>query len=171
MIRPLKRPLPRRHPDTRVTGCLRVLVIQCLLLTFVTPAFAHASLVSAAPAPGETVPPALAEIRLTFDEPLTVGSTFVVYAGGFQVVSGIAPQVEGQTLRASLAAPLASGTYAVQWKAVTEDGHSVEGSYQFGVSEAASKGKGTNWLPVIGGGLLVGAILILAAFVFRRRVL
>ncbi len=130
---------------------------------------AHASLLSASPAPGETVPPRLAQIRLEFDDSLLADSTFVVYAKGFQAVTGISPQVEGNILIAALASPLAPGTYTVQWKAVTEDGHSVDGSYQFGVSESASNR--LSWLSMVGATVLVVLGLVGARYVIRRRML
>ncbi|MGH2524071.1 MAG: copper resistance CopC family protein, partial [Anaerolineales bacterium] len=108
-----------------------------MLAPSASPALAHASLVSADPAPGVTVPATFAEISLTFDEALIPGSTFTLFTNSFQKLEGISPRVEGVMLRAALPAPLAPSTYTVQWKAVTGDGHSVEGSYQFGVSEAA----------------------------------
>jgi hypothetical protein len=133
------------------------------------PAFAHASLLSASPAPGETVPPGLARIRLEFDDSLAAGSTIVVYGEGFQAVAGISPQVEGNILIAALASPLAPGAYTVQWKAVSEDGHSVDGSYQFGVSESASNR--LSGLSTVGAIVLVVASLVGAGYVIRRRML
>jgi methionine-rich copper-binding protein CopC len=114
---------------------LAVFSVVSLLLTL--PALAHTELVSAAPAPGAVAPPTLAEIRLTFNEPLSPGSTLELLAENFQKVPGLAPQIDGSTLSAKLTAPLAAGQYTVQWKAIGEDGHAVEGSYPFSVSAEA----------------------------------
>jgi methionine-rich copper-binding protein CopC len=124
---------------------------------------AHAELLDADPRPGATVS-SPAEIRLTFTEPLSAGSAFVVYAAGFQAVPGIAPNVEAASLRATLAAPLAPGDYAVQWKAVSVDGHTTEGSYQFRVVES---GGVPAWVWGLGAALVVSGVS--AAIVLKRQ--
>ncbi|MGH2524130.1 MAG: copper resistance protein CopC, partial [Anaerolineales bacterium] len=76
---------------------------------------------------------------------------------------------EGVMLRAALPAPLAPSTYTVQWKAVTGDGHSVEGSYQFGVSESA---RAQSAWRIVGGVVAVLAALVvlgLSGVYFARR--
>jgi hypothetical protein len=93
----------------------------------------------------------------------------MVYGEGFQAVAGISPQVEGNVLIAALASPLTAGAYTVQWKAVTGDGHSVEGSYQFGVSESASNR--LSGLPMVGAIVLVVLGVVGAGYVIRRRML
>ena len=122
-------------------GCLRsklcaLLSTLLILALALSPAFAHASLVSARPAPGAVVAPMLKEIRLTFDETLSPASMFVMFTQDFQTVPGIAPLVEGNVIRAMLLAPLSPRTYIVQWTAVSADGDTVQGSYQFGVSNS-----------------------------------
>jgi methionine-rich copper-binding protein CopC len=99
-----------------------------------SPALAHASLISAEPAPGAVVSPAVAEIRLAFDERLGPASAVRVFAAGFRAVPDVTSQVEGNILRAALARPLSPGVYTVQWEAASPDGHSTQGSYQFEVS-------------------------------------
>jgi hypothetical protein len=144
---------------------LSVFSVVSLLLTL--PALAHAELVSAAPAPGAVAPPTLAEIRLTFNEPLSPGSTFELLAENFQSVPGLAPQVDGETMSAKLTAPLAAGKYTVQWKAVGDDGHAVEGSYPFSVS-AETQSMATLW--TVGAiALLVVAGLSATGYGFYRR--
>lgn len=132
------------------------------------PVWAHAELVSASPAPGASVPPTLAEIRLTFNEPLSPGSTFELLTDNFQTVPGLAPDVEGSVVWDKLGAPLAVGRYTVQWKAVGDDGHTVEGSYPFSVS-AETHSTLTPW-PVIG---LVVLVLVgvgtIGLGLYRRR--
>jgi len=156
------------------SGQVRTLLINLFVslalfaanLLWVPQALAHASLVSADPAPGATVPSTLAGIRLTFDEPLVFGSTLTLFTNGFQNVGGITSQIEGKVLRTTLVGRLAPGTYTVQWKAATADGHSVEGSYQFGVSESP-RGGGNGFL-IIGGVVLLGALLLFAVYFVRR---
>ena len=104
--------------------------------------------------------------------PLGSGSTFVVFAQALQTVEGILPAVEGDTLRAALSTPLAPGTYTVQATAVTDDDHSVEGSYQFGatgdVPVLTGQG-GMAWVWLVLGGVDLSCGVLLAAFLNRFR--
>jgi len=145
--------------------------LAALLAISVLPAFAHATLLSASPAPGEVAPPTLKDITITFDSLLCPGSTVVIFSGSFHPVSGVVSQVErGRELAVHLAAPLSPGTYTVQWTAVTLDGHSVEGSYQFGVSKASGISSWVIWVPVTAGALVMAGILMVGwGWVVHRR--
>jgi methionine-rich copper-binding protein CopC len=132
------------------------LLIAVLLLALVTfPALAHASLVSASPAPGSTVEASLDTARLHFDEALEAGSTLAIFGENFQALDAIQISLAGQDLLAKLPAPLAAGTYTLQWAAVSDDGHTSQGSYQFGVRAASDPVKSAPWLV----GLFVGLAL------------
>ena len=120
-------------------------------------AYAHAGLLSADPSPGATVPGPLTETRLTFTEPLVSGSTFTLTTGLFQTVPGLTSVLENDTLRAAFATPLPAGRYTVQWQAVTADGGTTIGSYQFGVGPAAR-----TWVWV-GGIVALMALVTLSA--------
>jgi methionine-rich copper-binding protein CopC len=132
------------------------LVIAGLLLALITfPALAHASLVSASPAPGSTIAASLDTARLHFDEALEEGSTLAIFGENFQALEGIQISLAGQDLLAKLPAPLAAGTYTLQWTAVSDDGHTSQGSYQFGVRVASDPVQPALWL----AGLFVGLVL------------
>ena len=107
---------------------------------------------------------ALANSWLTFVESLAPTSGVVLLTTGFQTVPGIVPQVEGNVIRATLEGPLAPGAYTVQWTAVSEDGASVQGSYQFGVNESR-----LGWLPVAGGVVAIVAFVMGVGWLARRR--
>ncbi|OGO67719.1 MAG: hypothetical protein A2Z37_15880 [Chloroflexi bacterium RBG_19FT_COMBO_62_14] len=122
---------------------------------------AHAELVKAAPGPGAVVSPGIREIRLTFNEPLVEGSSITLFAEGFQTVSGIQTQLQGAELFAPIPRPLDPGQYTVQWAAVSDDEHKVEGSYQFTV-EAETARPDWPWLLLI-------AIVVIGGLAFRTR--
>ncbi len=161
-----------RPPQTGQTGWARTAALVTLLLWLAlaaTPALAHATLVSSEPAAGTTVSDRLRGITLTFDEPLGAGSHVDLYSGAFQAVAGVTSSVDGPVLRAALAAPLAPGNYTVQWTAVSADGHSAEGSYQFAVAPSLGSGQGALITLVAGVGIALACILFIVAMVRRRR--
>ncbi len=152
----------------RIAILLKLSVVLAASLVLAFPVFAHTELVSASPAPGALALPTLAEIRLTFNEPLSPGSMFELLTDNFQSVPGLTLQINGNTLSAQLSVPLAIGNYTVQWKAVGKDGHAVEGSYPFRVSVEAQS-IATLW-PVIAIILLVVVGLSALGYgVYRRR--
>ena len=133
-----------------------------MLLALLLPgaiAEAHAELVKAEPEPGAVASPGIKEIRLTFNEPLVEGSTITLFAEGFQTIPGIQAQLGGAELFAPIPGPLDPGLYTVQWAAVSDDGHRVEGSYQFTFEAETAR---PYWL-----WLLLIAIVAIGALVFR----
>lgn len=145
-----------------------LLALSAMGLLWALPALAHTELVSASPAPGAIVPPTLAEIRLTFNGPLSPGSTFELLTENFQTVPGLTPQITGSTVSAQLAARLAVGQYTVQWKAFGDDGHTVEGSYPFSVS-ADAQAATPPW-PIMGlAGLVIVGLGLMGYWLYRRR--
>jgi methionine-rich copper-binding protein CopC len=105
-----------------------------LLLGSVT-ADAHAFLDRANPRVGSTTRTAPREVSLSFTENLEAAfsSATVTDAAGQRVDSGNV-RVSGNTMRISLR-PLRAGTYRVNWRALSVDTHTTEGSFSFGVGE------------------------------------
>lgn len=98
------------------------------------PAAAHARLVSATPAPNSTVA-ATRLISLTFSErTVPAFSGFdVINATGEKVAVQTSVAEDGKTLNGTLAGPLAAGTYRIDWRIASSDGHRMTGSYTFSV--------------------------------------
>lgn len=98
------------------------------------PAAAHARLLSATPAPNSTVA-ATRSISLTFSErTVPAFSGFdVVNAAGDKVAVQTSVAEDGKTLTGALARPLAVGTYRIDWRIASSDGHRMTGSYTFSV--------------------------------------
>jgi hypothetical protein len=109
----------------------------------------------------------LAEVVLTFDEPLSHGSQIVLYAEAFQVVGGVETRLDGDRMVGQLAAPLGPGTYTVQWTAVGADGHPAQGSYQFGVAADGGGARMAGLAVAAGAGVVV--LLGAAAWLLGRR--
>ncbi|MFB7190657.1 copper resistance CopC/CopD family protein [Streptomyces sp. NPDC056230] len=128
------------------TGGLRcrarwvVAAVLLILLASVVPAFAHASLVSASPAPGAGLPQAPAAVVLRFDEALNLRLSHVDVddARGREVGVGATRPVagDGLAMQRRLGA-LTPGVYTVRWTSVAlDDGHVLHGSYRFGIGTA-----------------------------------
>ena len=102
-----------------------------------SPAFAHAALRVSAPASGATVA-APHDLSLTFSEKVRLTAVRLTADG--KDVSGV------QVDRAAAAAPtftvplphLAPAKYEVRWSVLGDDGHPVNGTFTFTVSNAAS---------------------------------
>ncbi|WP_177245727.1 copper resistance protein CopC [Paenibacillus sp. BC26] len=107
-----------------------VLFVALLLPQTVT---AHTDLKGSTPAKDETVTTAVSEIKLSFAteiEPVVVLK--VTDASNKE----IAVKVEAgkDQLTGVLDAPLADGTYTVNWRIIGEDGHNIKGNYSFTVA-------------------------------------
>lgn len=113
-------------------------------LPSVTPARAHAQLVSSTPGAGEVVAEAPAELRLVFSEPVEAGfsSLDVLDQEGGLLAQGVGAPDPADPF--SLVAPFPateSGTYTVNWRALSAaDGHVTSGFLMFGVGDVAVTG-------------------------------
>ncbi|MBO0775671.1 MAG: copper resistance protein CopC/CopD, partial [Actinobacteria bacterium] len=111
-----------------------LLVLQTSAASDASAASAHAVPTSATPAPGARLGATPGSVVIVFDEPLVArlsGTTVTSPAG--QKFTGT---VSGKTIRVPLSTN-APGIYQVHWKTVSViDGHTITGSYQFGVAVA-----------------------------------
>ena len=122
---------------------LCVLGLVAIALASASPAGAHASLESADPAPGSTLPTSPEGLTLTFTEPPDPDLTtieVVDVAGG--TVPSRPPTLEGsRTVHVALTETLPDGSYTVSWRVVsTVDGHLTSGRFVFGVGVAPAPG-------------------------------
>lgn len=160
-------------------------------------AFAHAELESSNPEANSVVGAAPEVVSLTFGEKLMViegepdANQVQVTDGSDARVDNSDYQVAGEVLTVSLKPDQADGTYKVTYRVVSEDGHPIEGVYEFDVNGMARSGEATPMaiddqspMPVlydapaaeapngaaIGAGVAVGAVLVGGGmfFLFRR---
>lgn len=143
----------------RVTGTLAMLGLLWLIASPVS-ALAHAGLVSSTPAPGSEVSTAPGVVTLAFTEPLNLqlSSASVIAPDGalFESLTSA-----GQTIRIPLTTN-APGVYRVEWSTVsTLDGHTVRGSFAFGVGvDPGAAAEGDLGTTPTGSGLLVAIFRI-----------
>lgn len=116
---------------------LRLPLLVLLLLLGSGPAFAHAVLVEAAPEDGQRLSAAPAEVRLTFNEPISPVSVRVLDAAGTVVAGPDGMVAAGAELHLPLPAGLPQGRYLVSYRITSIDAHPVAGSIAFGVGVAA----------------------------------
>ena len=117
---------------------LKPLVILAAACLFSSGALAHAHLKAANPAAGARVAASPAALSLTFSEALEAKLSGVTLKGpdGQTIATG-APMLDAddkRAMRVPLKGTLPAGKYTVQWRALSKDGHSTHGSYDFTVA-------------------------------------
>jgi copper transport protein len=104
----------------------------------VAPAVAHASLVETDPADGQLLAESPGVARLTFNEKVST------VAGGVQMYDARGKTVESQAsardtvLTVDVPDTLGKGTYVVDWRVVSADGHPVAGALTFSVGRPSA---------------------------------
>lgn len=100
------------------------------------PAYAHDDLVSSVPAEGSQISAGVSEIRLTYSSELMQiaesAEIIVSDPSGVLINNGCAV-LQGRELITSVDFE-AEGTHSVSWRVVSGDGHPIEGSFSFEVS-------------------------------------
>ena len=127
----------------RVTLLATLAVLFSLL--FVSPAAAHAELLSTTPANGDQLTRPPTEIQMTFTESVNLvddGIRLVDHVGA--TVRTPEPTVNAQTVTWPMPADLPEGPYVVTWRVVSSDGHPISGAFSFGVGTAAAAVPGSS---------------------------
>jgi copper resistance protein C len=109
-------------------------LVTLAMLSWASPAFAHAMIERASPLVGSEVPAPPHEITLTFTEGVEpLFSTIELRdARGIVVATGKPRTEPGNNRRLVVDLPaLGSGSYTVIWHATSVDTHKTEGSYKF----------------------------------------
>lgn len=126
-----------RNRAARLLGVLLMALGLCLGLPATT-ASAHAELVSTVPAAGAVLSAAPVSVELTFDEPVFLVPDGVQLYDGSGARRTLAASMVGATVRATLPAHLAKGSYVVGWRVVSDDSHPASGVLAFSVGEASA---------------------------------
>ncbi len=115
----------------RLPALLLLLLLLIACAGCVTPAQAHASLLSAQPRDGAMLAEAPAALTLTFNEPVAPLVFRVVTPNGETIP--LKADATNNTVTLSAPAPLAAGTHVLSWRVVSADGHPVGGSLIFSI--------------------------------------
>ncbi|AGZ38911.1 copper resistance CopC family protein [Actinoplanes friuliensis] len=122
-----------------VRSVAAALVAATLAVLAGGPAWAHNSLVEAAPKKDAKLAKAPAEIRLKFIQKLDGRyMTIVVSDEAKQKVAVSAPKADGKVGSVTFSEPLPNGVYTVAYRVVSQDGHAVQGAYSFTVQAAGA---------------------------------
>ncbi|BFH59907.1 copper resistance protein CopC [Paenibacillus azoreducens] len=140
-------------------------LMMMVILLLLNPGFAaaHAYIVESVPAANEQLTEPPDKVMIHFNEPLQKAfhAIKVTDSSGKTVNSGESRFPDGETfiLEAPLQPDLPKGVFAVQWKAVSADGHPIEGTYSFQVG-AGSGAADTRSETVVSSGM-PGADLVI----------
>ena len=125
----------------RVRTGIGILLVTTLALAVPLTALAHAKLVRSTPAQGE-VQQSPSQVELWFNELLDVQFNSIVVFPASELnakshanLAKGAPQVDpqDQTHLTVALKPLPPGSYMVEWRVLSRDGHSAPGRFQFKV--------------------------------------
>lgn len=115
-----------------------LLTAATVLLT-ATPAMAHAELIASDPAEGASVAAAPAQVRLTFNEPVTPAPNVLEVVGPGNATWTIgAPTVAGAVVTVPVQANGPTGAYTMVYRVVSGDGDAVTGNVTFTLAAAAT---------------------------------
>lgn len=156
------------------------LLIAVMAISGTATAWAHAVREAADPAPDSSLSAGPARVSATFNEQLqpTFAAMTVVGPDG-NLWSDGAPQVQGAVVSVGVRPLGPTGTYTVNYRVTSADGHVVSGSWSFTLTVAGTgtPGPSATAAPASDGSLpvwpfLAGAALVIAAgaaWALRRR--
>lgn len=121
--------------------CITCLTLIVALTILVSNAFAHSDLLRSRPTDGETLSQSPNAIELTFKKELqsvSMNSIAVTDQNGKRVdKNNVVISEDGKQMTSELE-ELASGTYTVEWRALSADDHTIKGTFTFTVALAAN---------------------------------
>lgn len=125
---------------------LKALAPAAIVLFAATPAFAHSTVKSVTPASGSVLLASPAEVVITFNEPARITSIVVDEPGTGERKLEATPGGLASTF--TLPAPkLGSGRNEIKWKALSKDGHPIQGSIIIVIRNGPALPQGTSPAP------------------------
>src|SRR5580658_2414748 len=133
--------LRRRSMPWRSRISLAATVVVGTIMLLAAPAWAHPYYVNSSPADNSVLSASPNRIEISYTEGLDLSYCVVVLVGprGQQVATHVTRGPASNDLYASPGAPLTvAGTYAVEWTAVGDDGHTVIGVFAISLDHTSS---------------------------------
>lgn len=133
-------PTPARRNRLRAALLASALLAAVAIgLADAAPAVAHDELLGSSPEHGEVLDDAPAVIELEFsNDIIEMGTAVVVVDATGEELDVEEPVISGRTVSATLPTDVADGEYQARWRAVSADGHPIEGTIDFGVGSDAT---------------------------------
>lgn len=130
--RPPGLPAPARTP---FRALFRVVLLLALAGMAAIPrtGWAHAVLMESVPADGATLDAPPAELRLSFNEPVSPIRFQLLDQQGRDMADPAGTVAENETVRLALPPGLPQGLYVASYRMTSADGHPVSGSFTFGI--------------------------------------
>lgn len=123
----------------RLSTAVTLAVLAALLVVPAGPAAAHARLIASEPAANATLDTAPEQVVLTFNEAVEAEFGQLQVTGPDGERLDAAPfTAEGAVAESPLTVATTPGTYTVAYRVLSADGHPVEGSFTYTLSEAAA---------------------------------
>jgi copper resistance protein C len=131
--------LPMRAFHRSAAILLALLLAAWAVLLPAAPASAHDQLTGQNPVADATVAQMPEAITLTFSSnPVALGSQIQINDGGGNSWAEGSPEIVDTTASQAVRADAPAGTYTVAWRVVSSDGHPIEGTFNFTVSEGSA---------------------------------
>jgi len=128
--------------------------VSVLVIAFVAvagiagPASAHSELVDSSPKADSTLTQAPRQVELVFNEPIQAqGSSIVVTLDGTTVSNSKTFTTQNTTATVQLESGSEPGTYQVEYRVVSQDGHVVDESFSYIVDGASNSSDATTPTP------------------------
>ena len=124
----------------RAGSAVLALLVACLLgFAGAAPAQAHDQLIESAPAPGAALDAAPADVTLRYSaDIMDIGPMIVLEdAAGTAWATG-EPVIDGSEVTSTIDDALPDGTYTINWRVVSSDGHPITGTVPFTVGDASA---------------------------------
>ncbi|WP_300064396.1 copper resistance protein CopC [uncultured Roseobacter sp.] len=113
---------------------IRALIASLMLALTATLAFAHSENQGTTPADGATVTE-VPELSMRFDDPMLIITVTLTSPDGTVDIERETGMEPGLEFRAAPATPLAPGNYTFGWRGMASDGHPMQGSFSFTVTD------------------------------------
>ncbi|MFC6632248.1 copper resistance CopC family protein [Microbulbifer taiwanensis] len=104
-----------------------IAVALAVAIAFANPTFAHSTIKSTVPASGSVLPSSPTRVEITFNEPARLTRAVVVGADKVERRLEISPSGSATTFFLEQPA-LKRGRNEIRWKALSRDGHPIDGS-------------------------------------------
>ena len=140
----------------------------CLLVVVAPSAHAHTAVLGTEPAPGATVAAPLAELRISFLDPIQAAPVVtLVGPDGAAVPTGVVGLADGDRVAiVPLDGLAAAGTYEVTYEFRAVDGDRQVGSHTFRLEVAPA---GADGRAVVGAALGIAALVGIGVVILRSR--